>query len=59
MFRTVEISCTVESRGPRASNATAWVLISRPGDAAALVKQMETENVKWKKVIAAAKLEPQ
>jgi len=30
-----------------------------PGDAAALVKQMETENVKWKKVIAAAKLEPQ
>jgi hypothetical protein len=34
MFRTVEISCTVESRGPRASNATAWVLVSRPGDAA-------------------------
>jgi tripartite-type tricarboxylate transporter receptor subunit TctC len=30
-----------------------------PGDAAALVKQMESENVKWKKVIAAAKLEPQ
>jgi len=30
-----------------------------PGDAAALVKQMETENAKWKKVIAAAKLEPQ
>jgi tripartite-type tricarboxylate transporter receptor subunit TctC len=30
-----------------------------PGDAAALVKQMETENTKWKKVIAAAKLEPQ
>jgi tripartite-type tricarboxylate transporter receptor subunit TctC len=30
-----------------------------PGDSAALVKQMETENAKWKKVIAAAKLEPQ
>jgi len=30
-----------------------------PGDAAALVKQMESENVKWQKVIAAAKLEPQ
>ena len=30
-----------------------------PGDSAALVKQMETENTKWKKVIAAAKLEPQ
>jgi tripartite-type tricarboxylate transporter receptor subunit TctC len=30
-----------------------------PGDAAALVKQMESENVKWKKVITAAKLEPQ
>ena len=30
-----------------------------PGDAAALVKQMESENVKWKKVIDAAKLEPQ
>jgi hypothetical protein len=30
-----------------------------PGDAAALVKQMETENAKWKKVITAAKLEPQ
>ena len=30
-----------------------------PGDAAALVKQMESENVKWQKVITAAKLEPQ
>ena len=30
-----------------------------PGDSAALVRQMETENTKWKKVIAAAKLEPQ
>ena len=30
-----------------------------PGDAAALLKQMESENVKWKKVIAAARLEPQ
>ena len=40
MFRTVEISCTVESRGPRASNATAWVLISRPGDAAPQILKM-------------------
>ena len=30
-----------------------------PGDAAALAKHMVTENVKWKKVIDAAKLEPQ
>lgn len=30
-----------------------------PGDAAALVKHMETEYAKWKKVVAAAKLEPQ
>jgi tripartite-type tricarboxylate transporter receptor subunit TctC len=29
------------------------------GDSAALVKHMETEYVKWKKVVAAAKLEPQ
>jgi hypothetical protein len=33
MFRTVEISCTVESRGPRISNGTAWLLMTRPGDA--------------------------
>lgn len=30
-----------------------------PGDADALVKHMVAENVKWKKVIEAAKLEPQ
>jgi tripartite-type tricarboxylate transporter receptor subunit TctC len=30
-----------------------------PGDAAALSKHMVSENEKWKKVIAAAKLEPQ
>ena len=30
-----------------------------PGDAAALTKHMVSENVKWKKVIDAAKLEPQ
>lgn len=30
-----------------------------PGDAAALVKHMESEYAKWKKVVAAAKLEPQ
>jgi tripartite-type tricarboxylate transporter receptor subunit TctC len=30
-----------------------------PGDAAALLKHMESENAKWKKVIEAAKLEPQ
>jgi hypothetical protein len=40
MFRTVEISCTVESRGPGASNATAWLLISRPGEGAAQILKM-------------------
>ena len=30
-----------------------------PGDAAALVKHMETEYAKWQKVVAAAKLEAQ
>jgi hypothetical protein len=37
MFRTVEITCVVENRGARASNATAWVLVTRPGDAAVQV----------------------
>jgi hypothetical protein len=32
MFRTVEITCIVANRGPKASNATAWLLISRPGE---------------------------
>ena len=30
-----------------------------PGGSEELVKQMEAENTKWKKVIEAAKLEPQ
>ena len=30
-----------------------------PGDSEALAKHMVAENVKWKKVIDAAKLEPQ
>jgi hypothetical protein len=32
MFRTVEITCVVANRGPKTSNATAWLLISRPGE---------------------------
>ena len=37
MFRTVEITCVVENRGPKTSSATAWLLISRPNDASPLV----------------------
>jgi hypothetical protein len=34
LFRTVEITCVMENRGPRTSNATGWLSISRPGDVA-------------------------
>jgi hypothetical protein len=34
MFRTVEITCVVVNRGPKTSNATAWLLISRLGESA-------------------------
>ena len=40
MFRTVEITCVVENRSPGVSNATAWLLISRPGDARPLVVKL-------------------
>jgi hypothetical protein len=40
MFRTVEITCVVENRGPGVSNATAWILISRPGDARPMVVKL-------------------
>jgi hypothetical protein len=40
MFRTVEITCVVENRGPRISNATGWLLISRPSDAGPQVLRM-------------------
>jgi hypothetical protein len=51
MFRTVEITCVVVNRGPKTSNATAWLLISRPGESApqvlkaiAIPKPMELED---------------
>jgi hypothetical protein len=34
MFRNVEITCIVENRGPKTSNATAWLLVSRLGESA-------------------------
>lgn len=37
MFRRVEISCVVNNLGPRISDATAWLLISRPGSGATQV----------------------
>ena len=37
MFRTIEVTCVVENRGPKPSNATAWVLITRSGDPSPLV----------------------
>jgi hypothetical protein len=40
MFRTVEITCVVQNRGAIPSNATGWLLISRPGDPAPQVLRM-------------------
>jgi hypothetical protein len=40
MFRTVEIYCVVENRGPRTSSTTAWLVISRAGDAGPQVSKV-------------------
>ena len=40
MFRTVEITCVVVNRGPKGSNATAWLLVSRLGESGPQVLKM-------------------